>query len=50
MACRGVSSFVIRDLDLWPCDAAAIHAASNLYSGMGAASAVNPTKLSSSEH
>jgi hypothetical protein len=37
MACRGVSSFVVRDLDLWPCDAAAIHAASNLYSGMGAA-------------
>ena len=37
MACRSVSSFVIRDLGLWPCDAAAIHAASNLCSGMGAA-------------
>ena len=33
MACRSVSSFVSHDLGLGPCDAAAIHAASNLYSG-----------------
>jgi hypothetical protein len=37
MACRSVSSFVSRDVGLWPCDAAAIHAASNLYSPVGAA-------------
>jgi hypothetical protein len=51
MACRSVSSFVSRDVGLWPCDAAAIDAASNLYSGVGAPpSAGNSTKLSSSEH
>ena len=50
MACRSVSSFVSHDLGLWPCDAAAIHAASNLYSGWAPPPAVNSTKLSSSEH
>ena len=37
MACRSVSSFVSRDVGLWSCDAAAVHAASNLYSAVGAA-------------
>jgi hypothetical protein len=37
MACRSVSSFMSRDVGLWACDAAANRAASNLYSGVGAA-------------
>jgi hypothetical protein len=43
MACRSVSSFASRDLGSWPRDAAAIRAASNLYSGRGR-SPVNSTK------